>query len=42
MSAVFFVAEFLPPGAGQIGSAIFGVVLAMGLALIGVAMWLRT
>ena len=39
---VFFVAEFLPPAAGQIGSAIFGVLLALGLAWIGVALWLRT
>jgi hypothetical protein len=38
----FFVAEFLPPGAGQIGSAAFGIVLAMGFAWIGVALWLRT
>ena len=39
---VFFVAEFLPPAAGQVGSAIFGVLLALGLAWIGVAIWLRT
>ena len=30
---VFFVAEFLPPAAGQIGTAVFGVLLALGLAL---------
>lgn len=39
---VFFVAEFLPPAAGQIGTAIFGVLLALGFAWIGVALWLRT
>jgi hypothetical protein len=39
---VFFVAEFLPPAAGQIGLAIFGVVLAVAFAWIGVALWLRT
>ena len=38
---VFFVAEFLPPAAGQIGTAIFGVLLALGFAWIGVALWLR-
>jgi hypothetical protein len=38
---VFFVAEFLPPAAGQLGSAVFGVLLALGFAWIGVAMWLR-
>jgi hypothetical protein len=31
----FFVAEFLPPIAGQVGSAIFGVVLTLALAWIG-------
>jgi hypothetical protein len=36
---VFFVAEFLPPAAGQIGLAAFGVLLALGFAWIGVAMW---
>jgi hypothetical protein len=36
---VFFIAEFLPAGAGQIGSAIFGVLLALALAWIGLAMW---
>jgi hypothetical protein len=35
----FFVAEFLPPLAGQIGSAFFGVLLALALAGIGVALW---
>jgi hypothetical protein len=34
---VFFVAEFLPPQSGQIGSALFGIVLA--LAGIGWSMW---
>jgi hypothetical protein len=38
---VFFVAEFLPPAAGQIGSAAFGILLALGFAWIGVAMWQR-
>jgi len=28
----FFVAEFLPPLAGQMGSAIFGIILALALA----------
>lgn len=39
---VFFVAEFLPPAAGQIGTAVFGVLLALGFASIGVALWLRS
>ncbi|HEY3548999.1 MAG TPA: hypothetical protein VGK17_23245 [Propionicimonas sp.] len=39
---VFFVAEFLPPAAGQVGTAIFGVLLALGFAWIGVALWLRS
>jgi hypothetical protein len=38
---VFFVAEFLPAAAGQIGSAVFGVLLALGFAWIGTALWLR-
>lgn len=37
---VFFVAEFLPPAAGQLGTAIFGVLLALGFAWIGAALWL--
>ncbi|MCC7359841.1 MAG: hypothetical protein IT317_10210 [Anaerolineales bacterium] len=37
---VFFVAEFLPPITGQIGSALFGVLLALALAWIGVALWI--
>jgi predicted membrane channel-forming protein YqfA (hemolysin III family) len=36
----FFVAEFLPPIAGQIGSAAFGVVLALAFAWIGVDLWI--
>jgi hypothetical protein len=36
---VFFVAEFLPPVAGQLGSAIFGILLALALAWIGIALW---
>lgn len=38
---VFFVAEFLPPAFGQAASAAFGVLLALGLAWIGVALWQR-
>ncbi|HET7704225.1 MAG TPA: hypothetical protein VFK35_12570 [Candidatus Limnocylindrales bacterium] len=38
---VFFIAEFLPPAAGQVGSASFGILLAAGLAWIGLALWLR-
>jgi len=33
----FFVAEFLPPQAGQVGNAFFGVVLALGLGWIGLS-----
>lgn len=36
---VFFIAEFLPAGAGQVGSAFFGVVFALALAWIGLVMW---
>jgi hypothetical protein len=36
---VFFVAEFLPAGAGQVGSAIFGVLLALALGWIGLSLW---
>ena len=36
---VFFIAEFLPAGAGQVGSALLGVLLALALAWIGLAMW---
>ena len=38
----FFVAEFLPPLAGQVGSAFFGAILALSLAWIGVALWTGT
>ena len=38
---VFFVAEFLPAVAGQVGSAFFGILLALGLGWIGVALWSR-
>jgi len=38
---VFFVAEFLPPAAGQVGTAVFGVLLALAFAWVGVALWLR-
>lgn len=34
----FFVAEFLPPITGQVGSAIFGILLALSLAWIGIAL----
>jgi hypothetical protein len=36
----FFVAEFLPPLAGQLGAAFFGVLLALALVWIGVALWM--
>lgn len=35
----FFIAEFLPVGAGQVASAAFGVLLALALAWIGLSMW---
>jgi hypothetical protein len=35
----FFVAEYLPPVTGQIGSAFFGVLLALALAWIGLLLW---
>lgn len=35
----FFVAEFLPPLAGQVGTALFGTVLALSLAWIGISLW---
>lgn len=38
---VFFVAEFLPPLAGKLGSAFFGVVLALALSWIGLALLQR-
>lgn len=37
---VFFVAEFLPPITGQIGSAFFGILLALALAWIGSSLWI--
>jgi len=36
---VFFVAEFLPPSAGQIGTAVFGVLLMAAFAWLGIALW---
>jgi hypothetical protein len=36
----FFIAEFLPPIAGQVGSALFGVLLAFAFAWIGAALWI--
>ncbi|HET8568960.1 MAG TPA: hypothetical protein VFM93_08250 [Candidatus Limnocylindria bacterium] len=36
---VFFVAEFLPAIAGHVGNAVFGLVLALALAWIGVSLW---
>lgn len=36
----FFIAEFLPPAAGQVGSALFGVLLALSLAWIGASLWM--
>ncbi len=38
---VFFVAEFLPPVAGQVGSATLGVLLALALAWIGYSILAR-
>ncbi len=37
----FFVAEFLPAMAGQVGSALFAILLALALAWIGLALWTR-
>jgi hypothetical protein len=37
---VFFVAEFLPPMAGQLGSAIFGALLAFSLIWIGISLFM--
>ena len=34
----FFIAEFLPPIAGQLGSAIFGALLTVSLCWIGIAL----
>jgi hypothetical protein len=36
----FFVAEFLPPLAGQIGAAFLGALLALAFVWIGVALWM--
>lgn len=36
---VFFVAEFLPPITGQVGSSFFGIVLALSLIWIGLSIW---
>lgn len=36
---VFFIAEFLPPRFGQVGSAMFGVLLGLALAWIGLLTW---
>lgn len=36
----FFIAEFLPPITGQVGSAFFGVILAIALAWMGVFLWI--
>jgi hypothetical protein len=38
---VFFVAEFLPAIAGQLGAAFFGILLALGFAWIGMSLWSR-
>ena len=38
----FFVAEFLPPMAGQVSSALFGILLAAGFGWMGVALWQET
>lgn len=38
----FFVVEFLPPLAGQVGSAIFGILLALSFVWIGYALSLGT
>jgi hypothetical protein len=35
----FFIAEFLPPIAGQVGGAFFGAVISVALAWIGVSIW---
>jgi len=35
----FFIAEFLPPVAAQVGSAFFGVLLAFSFIWIGVTLW---
>ena len=35
----FFVAEFLPPVVGQVATAAFGILLALGFAWIGLGLW---
>lgn len=35
----FFVAEFLPPAAGQAGTAVFGVLMALGFGWLGLTVW---
>ncbi len=37
----FFIAEFLPPIAGQIGAAFFGAVVSAALAWMGISMWIQ-
>lgn len=37
---VFFVAEFLPPAAGQMGAALFGILLSLALVWIGITIWM--
>jgi hypothetical protein len=37
----FFVAEFLPAAAGQIGSATFAILLALALGWLGGALWVN-
>ena len=37
---VFFIAEFLPPVTGQMGSVIFSFLLALALAGIGISLWI--
>jgi hypothetical protein len=39
---VFFVAEFLPARAGQIGTAEFGVLLMTAFAWLGIELWRRS
>jgi len=36
---VFFVAEFLPPWAGQAGNAFLGILLGLALSWIGLSIW---
>ena len=36
----FFIAEFLPPLAGQVGTALFGILLALSLTWIGAYIWI--